>query len=80
MLVVTEYCTGALQTSYQGPRIFLVDCCACQVFKEQAYLDAAVRAGDLVWQQGLLKKGPGLCHGVAGNAYALLRLWKATQV
>jgi hypothetical protein len=34
----------------------------------------------VVWQQGLLKKGPGLCHGVAGNAYALLRLWKATQV
>lgn len=51
-----------------------------QVLGDEAYLQAAVRAGQLVWQRGLLKKGPGLCHGVAGNAYALLRVWKATKV
>jgi lantibiotic modifying enzyme len=51
-----------------------------QVFGDAGYLQAAQRAGEVVWQRGLLKKGPGLCHGVAGNAYALLRLWKTTQV
>jgi hypothetical protein len=55
------------------------ECCA-QVLGDQAYLSAAERAGELVWQRGLLKKGPGLCHGVSGNAYALARLYKTTQV
>lgn len=50
------------------------------MFGGASYLHAAQRAAELVWQQGMLKKGPGLCHGVAGNAYALLRLWKTTQV
>jgi hypothetical protein len=44
------------------------------------FLAAARRAGEVVWARGLLKKGPGLCHGVAGNGYALLALYKATQV
>lgn len=56
-------------------------CVPIQVLGDNpAYLPAALRAGELVWQQGLLFKGPGLCHGVSGNAYALLRLYKTTQV
>jgi hypothetical protein len=51
-----------------------------QVLGDPSYLAAALRAGELVWQRGLLRKGPGLCHGVSGNAYALLRLYKTTQV
>lgn len=31
--------------------------------------------GELTWQAGPLKKGPGLCHGTAGNAYAFLVLF-----
>ena len=31
-------------------------------------------AGELVWQAGPLAKGPGICHGTAGNALALLKL------
>jgi len=31
-------------------------------------------AGELVWRAGPLAKGPGLCHGTAGNALALLKL------
>lgn len=42
------------------------------------YLDAALRCGQAVWEYGPLKKGPGACHGVSGNAYALLCLYKAT--
>ncbi|CAM9854296.1 unnamed protein product [Chrysoparadoxa australica] len=40
------------------------------------YAKLAEAAGEAVWKFGLLKKGPGLCHGVSGNAYALLFLYK----
>lgn len=35
-------------------------------------------AGRLVWQAGPIRDEPGLCHGTAGNAYALLALWRRT--
>ncbi len=34
-----------------------------QVFRDPAYLALAQRAGEVVWQLGLLRKGHGLCHG-----------------
>jgi Lanthionine synthetase C-like protein len=38
-----------------------------------------MRAGaELTWQAGPLVKGPGLCHGTAGNGYALLRTHEVT--
>lgn len=37
-----------------------------------------VQAGNLVWQAGPLEKGPGLCHGSAGNGYAFLKLYERT--
>ncbi|MDO9710564.1 ATP-dependent Clp protease adaptor ClpS [Paracraurococcus lichenis] len=44
-----------------------------------ADLDALLlAAGELVWRAGPLAKGPGLCHGTAGNGYALLKLWRHT--
>ena len=33
------------------------------------------RGGELVWHAGPLAKGPNLCHGTAGNGYALLKLY-----
>lgn len=33
-----------------------------------------VAGGELTWRAGPLAKGPGLCHGSAGNGYAFLRL------
>jgi len=35
---------------------------------------ALIRGGDLVYTQGFLRKGVGLCHGVAGSIYALLAI------
>jgi Lanthionine synthetase C-like protein len=35
-------------------------------------------AGRLVWEAGPIRDDPGLCHGTAGNAYALLALWRRT--
>ena len=37
-------------------------------------VDVATRAAAVVWERGVLRKGNGLCHGVAGNAYAFLTL------
>jgi lantibiotic modifying enzyme len=33
-------------------------------------------AAELTWVAGPLQKGAGLCHGTAGNGYALLKLFK----
>jgi len=35
-------------------------------------------AGEAVWRAGPLAKGYGLCHGTAGNGYALLKLYQRT--
>ena len=41
--------------------------------------DALLRAaGEAAWRAGPLEKGVGLCHGTAGNGYALLKLWQRT--
>ena len=38
--------------------------------------DLLLAAGELIWRAGPLVKGPGLCHGTAGNGYAFLKLWR----
>ncbi|XP_061483383.1 lanC-like protein 3 isoform X1 [Rhineura floridana] len=48
------------------------------VSKKPQYLDSCIRCGELTWQKGLLKKGPGICHGVAGSAYVFLLLYRLT--
>ncbi|MBV8682214.1 MAG: LanC-like protein [Caulobacteraceae bacterium] len=35
-------------------------------------------AGELTWRAGPLTKGANLCHGTAGNGYALLKLYERT--
>jgi len=37
-----------------------------------------VAGGELTWRAGPLVKGPGLCHGTAGNGYAFLKLLDRT--
>ena len=32
-----------------------------------------------MWQKGLLLKGPGICHGVAGCGYVFLLLYRLTS-
>jgi hypothetical protein len=41
-------------------------------------LELALAGGELVWRHGPLEKGPGICHGTAGNGYAFLRLYRRT--
>lgn len=52
---------------------------SAQVFKEDKYLKEAADCAEVIWQRGLLRKGYGICHGTAGNAYAFLSLYKLTQ-
>jgi hypothetical protein len=40
--------------------------------------DLMIKAGEVIWQAGPLKKGIGLCHGTDGNGYAFLKLFKRT--
>ncbi len=40
--------------------------------------ELALAAGELTWRAGPLRKGPGLCHGTAGNGFAFLRLHALT--
>ena len=41
-------------------------------------LDLMLAGAELTWQAGPLVKGPGLCHGTAGNGYALLKAYAVT--
>ncbi|XP_018516568.1 glutathione S-transferase LANCL1 [Lates calcarifer] len=52
---------------------------AYKAFGVPQYLEDALQCGEVVWWWGLLKKGYGLCHGAAGNAYAFLALYRQTQ-
>ena len=45
---------------------------------DEAWGELLLAAGRLVWQAGPFRDEPGLCHGTAGNAYALLALWRRT--
>lgn len=40
--------------------------------------ELALAGGELTWRAGPLRKGPGLCHGSAGNGFAFLRLHALT--
>ncbi len=48
-------------------------------WNDEKYLQACLKCGELTWQKGLLKKGPGICHGVAGSGYVFLLLYRLTS-
>ena len=49
------------------------------LWNDDKYLQASLKCGELTWQKGLLKKGPGICHGVAGGGYVFLLLYRLTS-
>ena len=49
-----------------GPGIAYLFAKAYLVWKDEKYLQAILQCGDLIWKKGLLKKGPGICHGISG--------------
>jgi len=65
----TQWCHGApgIVTSF------------APIAREDAELsELLVAGGELTWRAGPLAKGPGLCHGTAGNGYAFLKLLDRT--
>nr|XP_023019733.1 lanC-like protein 3 homolog [Leptinotarsa decemlineata] len=69
---LVHWCHGAGGIAYLMAKAYLV-------FGEDKYLVSCKRMSDLIWEKGLLKKGPGLCHGVAGNGYVFLLLYRLTN-
>ena len=45
---------------------------------DERLTELLLAGGELTWRAGALVKGPGLCHGTAGNGYALLKLFERT--
>ena len=67
-----DSCNDCVQWCHGAVGLVVCMAQAWQVFGDEAMLMCAERAAELTWRQGLLIKGLGLCHGVAGNAYAFL--------
>ncbi|KAL8243462.1 hypothetical protein R6Q59_009720 [Mikania micrantha] len=67
---LVHWCHGA-------PGVTLTLAKAAKVFGDEEFYKAAMEAGEVVWKRGLLKR-VGICHGVSGNAYAFLSLYRLT--
>ncbi|KFK40450.1 hypothetical protein AALP_AA3G374700 [Arabis alpina] len=67
---LVHWCHGA-------PGIALTLVKASEVFGEREFLEAGVAAAEVVWKRGLIKR-VGICHGISGNAYVFLALYRAT--
>ncbi|XP_076939675.1 lanC-like protein GCR2 [Bidens hawaiensis] len=67
---LVHWCHGA-------PGVALTLAKAAKVFGDEEFYKAAVEAGEVVWERGLLKR-VGICHGISGNTYAFLSLYRLT--
>ncbi|PIN00501.1 hypothetical protein CDL12_26994 [Handroanthus impetiginosus] len=70
--VLVHWCHGA-------PGIALTLVKAAEVFGDKEFLKAAMDAAEVVWNRGLLKR-VGICHGISGNAYVFLSLYRLTGI
>ncbi|KAA3681201.1 uncharacterized protein DEA37_0007844 [Paragonimus westermani] len=69
--VLVHWCHGATGAILAYARAYIL-------WKDERYLTECYRCADVVWQRGLLKKGPGICHGVAGSGYVFLLMYRLT--
>ncbi|KAI8007428.1 LanC-like protein GCL2 [Camellia lanceoleosa] len=67
---LVHWCHGA-----PGMALTLIK--AAEVFGDQEFLEAAVNAAGVVWNRGLLKR-VGICHGISGNTFVFLSLYRLT--
>ncbi|CAK8674901.1 unnamed protein product [Clavelina lepadiformis] len=70
--MLVHWCHGAAGVIYTFARAYLV------FGKDERYLNACRELAETVWQKGLLRKGPGICHGVAGSGYVFLLMYRLT--
>eukprot|EP01119_Soliformovum_irregulare_P008578 TRINITY_DN2168_c1_g1_i2.p1 TRINITY_DN2168_c1_g1~~TRINITY_DN2168_c1_g1_i2.p1 ORF type:complete len:409 (+),score=130.68 TRINITY_DN2168_c1_g1_i2:3-1229(+) len=78
---LVQFCHGAPGLALMFLQLHLEFQVESQVenFQDERYLKLAIEAAEVVFSRGLLEKGMGLCHGIAGNAYVFLHLWKITE-
>ena len=69
---LVHWCHGAAGVVYCIAKANLV-------WKDDKYLNSCRLSSDKVWNKGLIKKGPGICHGIAGNGYVHLLLYRLTN-
>ncbi|XP_031826253.1 glutathione S-transferase LANCL1 isoform X2 [Nomia melanderi] len=69
---LVHWCHGA-------PGMSMLFNLAYEIYKDEQYLKTALQCGEVIWKRGLLKRGYGICHGVAGNAYTFLCLFQQTK-
>lgn len=70
--LLVHWCHGA-------PGVIYMLTQATKLFQDGNYLADAAQCAEITWQRGLLKKGYGICHGVAGNAYSFLAMYNLTH-
>lgn len=69
---LVQFCHGA-------PGAALVFAFGAQELELERFREAAVRFGEVTYEYGLLRKGPGLCHGLAGNGWVMLAMLRLTR-
>ncbi|KAF5806835.1 putative lanthionine synthetase C, six-hairpin glycosidase-like superfamily [Helianthus annuus] len=67
---LVHWCHGA-------PGVALTLAKAAKVYGDEEFYKAAMEAGEVVWKRGLLKR-VGICHGISGNTYVFLALYRLT--
>lgn len=67
-----HWCHGAGGIVYLFAKAYLI-------WSDKKYLNACIKCGELIWNKGLLRKGPGICHGIGGNGYVHLLLYRLTK-
>ena len=64
-----HFCHGCIGAIY----LFLL---SEEFFPNNGFKDTAFLSNNCLWERGLLYKGNGLCHGMSGIIYALIKLFK----
>ncbi|KAL4566869.1 hypothetical protein LXL04_030995 [Taraxacum kok-saghyz] len=67
---LVHWCHGA-------PGVALTLAKAAMIFGSDEFRKGAIDAGEVVWKRGLLKR-VGICHGISGNTYVFLSLYRLT--
>ena len=49
------------------------------MLNNSSYMDSAMLAADCTWERGLVTKGLMLCHGIMGNTYMQIYLYKISK-
>ena len=67
-----HFCHGCIGAIY----LFLL---AEEFFPNNGFKETALLTNSCLWERGLLYKGNGVCHGMSGVIYGLIKLYKYTK-